>query len=866
MIRRILFYLFLIVSVAGAVYGYLYLSKSKEPKSEVTEHIPKNAMLVVYTQDFEQLNKSLIHQNLIWNALKDNKHIIKINKVISYFDSLRIANEDVNNLLTDNAFYWSVFKENTSFHHLLLIKFKEQVQQDIIQEIVENNFQKNNNASAFDIYELNVSGINWNVSISNGLLYFSTDLSLLEKSISMSSDESISVNKDFNSLFKNIGYQKNVVYINHGLTSFVDEKLMSGHSIMSSDVQLNAINFTGYTVFDSLSFFNSFSNQETALISQYANFPVNPLRIFGYGFSNLNTVYEELSKRQQISIEIETAWQTLSDSALFDMRKEMLENIVNEFVQAKYIINQSEHSMVSFRVEDDKKLSSFIHLVSDSVFVEGNIKVYQFKKMSKQLFSFFPYMNELSFLLTDELSVYAFSDKDMLNHYILSQGNGSMLSKNKAFTEYANDNMNQECNFMYYENMELVRENNANSIFNLPDFIFSEKAVNQVSYSLKNFQTGMQCRFNFSKATQQTNLQNETESLWTFKADTLIHSSVFLFKNHNTSENELCFQDANNNLYLSSSTGNLIWKKLINEKILSEIYTVDIFKNGKYQMLFNTANYLHLIDRNGNYVQGYPIKLPAEVSSPITLLDYDNNKDYRIFIACKDKRIYNFSIYGVKTEGFIPVRTESEVNLPIYYSKVGASDYLITADVEGKIYVFSRKGEGRIELKNRTIEGLENMHVILGSSLLNTKIVYMDDKNNLLNKISLNDAKETIKFGDDLANFKSYYTLINDDVQTDIVMVGDGAIYVYDLFSTKLFEYFNYTSYYSDIEQVSGNTNEYFVAYNNAGQKNELISIDGKLIKEIPATKKALICNLYRNDKRYLINVLNSMISCEEIN
>ncbi len=689
MIRRILFYLFLITSVTGAVYGYLYLSKSKEPKSEVTEHIPANAMFIVYTHDFEQLNKSLIHQNLIWNALKENKDIVKINKVYSYFDSLRTANEDINNLLTDNTFYWSVFKENTSYHHLLLIKFKEQTQQEIIQEIVENSFKKNSNAFAFDVYELNVSGINWNVSISNGLLYFSSDLSLLEKSISISNDESISVNKDFNSLFKNIGYQKNVIYINHRLTSFVDKNLMSGHSIMSADVQLNDLNFTGYTVFDSITFFNSFSNQEAVKISQYTNLPINPLRLFGYGFSNLNTVYEELSKRKQISKEIETAWQTLSDSALYDIRKETLENIVNEFVEAKYIINESEHSMVSFRVEDDKKLSSFIQLISDSVFIEGNIKVYELKKMSHQLFSFFPYMNELSFLLTDEMSVYGFSDKDMLNHYILSQGNGSVLSKNKAFTEYANDNMNQECNFMYYENMELVRENNANSIFNLPDFIFSEKAVNQVSYSLKNYETGMQCRFNFSKATQQTNFQNETESLWTFKADTLINSSVFLFKNHNTSENELCFQDANNNLYLSSSTGNLIWKKLINEKVLSEIYTVDIFKNGKYQILFNTANYLHLIDRNGNYIQGYPVKLPAEVSSPITLLDYDNNNDYRIFIACKDKRIYNFSIFGIKTEGFIPVKTDSEVNLPICYSKVGASDYLITADVEGKIYIFS---------------------------------------------------------------------------------------------------------------------------------------------------------------------------------
>lgn len=866
MVRRILFYLFVIASIAGAIYGYLYLSKSKEPQSEITEHIPSNAMFVLYTQDFEQFNKTLVHQNLIWNALKDNKHVVKINSVIHYFDSLRLENDDLKNLLDDNAIYWSVIKENASFHHLLIVKFKEQAQQDLILDLVESKFQKNTSAEAFDLYEFKTSGMSWNVSVKNGLLYFSSDVSLLEKSISMPIQESIRNNEQFNSLFKNIGYQKNVVYVNHQLSSFMDKSLMSGNSIMSADVQLNAVNFTGYTIFDSLAFINSFSNQEAPQISLYAYLPNNPLRIFGYGFHDLNSVYDDLNEKQKIENNIQESWKDLSDSALYDIKKEMFSNIIDEFVHAKYIINQSERSIVSFKVDDEEKLNSFMNLVIDTVIEESATKIYQIKDISHHLFSFFPYLDKLSYIIIDNRQVYAFSDKEILNYYLESESNGSVLSKNKAFSEYANDNMNQACNFMYYENLELVRENNANSVFNLPDFIFAEKAVNQVSYSLKNYQTGMQCRFNFSKATQQNDLQNKTNSLWTFKADSSIYTPVFLFKNHNTSENELCFQDDLNKLYLTSSTGNLLWKKQINERILSEIYTVDIFKNGKYQLLFNTTNYLHLVDRNGNYVDGYPVKLPAEVSSSITLLDYDNTKDYRLFIACKDKRIYNYSIYGIKTEGFVPVKTNAVVNLPIYYTKVGASDYLITADVEGKIYVFSRKGEGRIELKNKTIEGLDNMHVVIGNSLLNTKIVYMDDKNNLLNKISLNDAKETIKFGDDLANFKSYYTLINDDVQTDIVMVGDGAIYAYDLFSTKLFEYFNSTSYYSDIEQVSGNTNEYFVAHNNAGQKNELISINGKLIKEIPATKKALICNLYRNDKRYLINVLNNMISCEEIN
>ena len=81
--------------------------------------------------------------------------------------------------------------------------------------------------------------------------------------------------------------------------------------------------------------------------------------------------------------------------------------------------------------------------------------------------------------------------------------------------------------------------------------------------------------------------------------------------------------------------------------------------------------------------------MPAKATSNISLLDYEGNKDYRIFLACADKRIYNFNLYGVKTEGFVPVKTDAIVNLPINFAHVGASDYLITADIAGNLYSFN---------------------------------------------------------------------------------------------------------------------------------------------------------------------------------
>ena len=866
MVKKILFYLFVVLSLAGAVYGYFYLNKNKEPISEITDHLPSNAMLVIQTNNFADFKTKLVHQNLIWNALQTDKNVNTVNSCVKYFDSLRIENEELKNLLEDNSFYWSIYKENKSFQHLLLIKLKEQVQEPIIEDYLKTHYQKNNTAAAFDIYEFTISGVDWYTSVKNGLLYFSTDIGLLEKSITLPLEESMSSDKNYRALNQSAGFQANSIYINHQMSSFIDKRFVSGYSIYSADVQLNAFNFTGYSIIDSISFFNAFSNHDAKTIKQYDKLPINPSRVFALGFSDLNTVYNQLLSVHQINDEVGNAWQNVSDSAMYDIKKEMLENINGELAYANYFINSSESMMLSLSVSDESKLQHFIKLISDSIIAYPTNKVYKVNSSFNQLFSFLPYCHQLKYYLVEENNLFGFSDEQALTHYLNSVSSGLILGKNKAFLEYANDNMNQLCNFLYYENLESVRANNSASILKLPELIYSEKAIKQIAYSCKNYKNGLQSRFNFSQSQQQVETLNNDHSLWSFAADTLISSSAYLFKNHNTGENELFFQDINSKIYLTSSTGNIVWKKQINEAIQSEIYVVDIFKNGKFQLLFNSANYIHLIDRNGNYVQGYPVKLPAEVTSPITLLDYDDNKDYRIFIACKDKRIYNYSIYGIKTEGFVPVKTNDEVKMPISYAKVGASDYLITADEGGKIYVFSRKGEGRIELKNNTISNLDKLYVMVGNSLSNTKLIYMDDKNNLLNKITLTDAKETVKFGDELNNFKSLYTLVNDDTQMDLLMFGDGGIYAYDLFSNKLFEYFNSTSFYTDVAFSSGSKSDYFLAFDKVGQKTEIIKVDGKLSGTLFSSQKPFVCNLYNNGRYYIININQKRISCNELN
>ena len=123
-----------------------------------------------------------------------------------------------------------------------------------------------------------------------------------------------------------------------------------------------------------------------------------------------------------------------------------------------------------------------------------------------------------------------------------------------------------------------------------------------------------------------------------------------------------------NNIYLINQVGRILWKLPLPELINSEIYQVDYFRNGKLQLLFSTRNNLYLIDRMGNFVDHYPIKLRSPATCGVSVFDYDNTRDYRLFIACEDKKVYAYTKEGALLKGWNFGQSESEVTQPVNFS------------------------------------------------------------------------------------------------------------------------------------------------------------------------------------------------------
>ncbi len=186
-------------------------------------------------------------------------------------------------------------------------------------------------------------------------------------------------------------------------------------------------------------------------------------------------------------------------------------------------------------------------------------------------------------------------------------------------------------------------------------------------------------------------------TVWQSKLDTSVIIKPALVTNHNNGEKEIMVQDAKSQLYLLSSAGRILWKIPLEAPILSEIYQIDFYRNGKFQYLFNTKDKIYLIDRNGNPVEKYPVLLRSSATNGISLFDYDRNGTIRICVACENREIYMYDREGKILPGWKTTLTDHIIKKPLQHFRVEKRDYIVASD-KYKTYIYDRRGSIRVKL------------------------------------------------------------------------------------------------------------------------------------------------------------------------
>jgi hypothetical protein len=176
----------------------------------------------------------------------------------------------------------------------------------------------------------------------------------------------------------------------------------------------------------------------------------------------------------------------------------------------------------------------------------------------------------------------------------------------------------------------------------------------------------------------------------------------------------LLVQDKKTELYCLHPDGSLAWQKRIGHFILSSVYGVDFFQNGRKCYLFNTKSHVWMLDENGKEVQGYPLPLTVAATKGMRIADFDKSVKINYFIPGEHQQVYGFDWLGRALEGWNPqMETGVATGAPKHVQQQG-KDYLAVLSTSGNLHVFGRDGKPRIpalQLDGSFQTGLETIKI-----------------------------------------------------------------------------------------------------------------------------------------------------------
>lgn len=236
---------------------------------------------------------------------------------------------------------------------------------------------------------------------------------------------------------------------------------------------------------------------------------------------------------------------------------------------------------------------------------------------------------------------------------------------------------------------------------------------------------------------------------------------------------------ANNgeSLFALDARGTLRWSLNMRNPIQSKPQAIDLYKNGKIQVIFNTANAIHCLDVKGRQVDGFPIQLPANTSSELAVFDYDDNRDYRFLIATEDGNILNFQQEGISTKGWKYRSTSSPVRM-LKHVKAGARDYLFALHEDGEIQLLKRNGEVRFQTDLKIKGNPANIQFQMRKDIASSRVLFADQNDQVLDQ-TFGDGSNGSLSGIAEGQHILVEDLDNDRIN-DLLVIDDNRLMVYD--------------------------------------------------------------------------------------
>ncbi len=866
MIRKIAVLFFTIFVGAILYFGYQKIQSNTRPRVNIYDLVPTESLAILeISEPFAQWN-DLITNNIIWDELQIFKNVENLNRQIHILDSaLQQTSEHI------------LFSENNPLIISLIPNNKDSSKG--LYPIIQTTIDEETNLNELERYLKELFVKNKIQKLPSGLIFMESEsehtfFSLHQGVLSFCNDSLVlnNVRNQFNSgtsILTNSSFTKvkNTSSKNAVLRLFVDplpllkalKPIASSKSVsqinliknignwieLDVEIKPDEISMGGFLTANDTNqhWISLFENQESIKPQMVRLLPDRTAFMFHVGFSNYlelrkKWVSWKASEKNTSPDEILNGWNKKYEASIKDDFLQWIDNEIALVIVEPDQMDFHDDIMVWVSSTDAEKITSNLSNFCLKVDNENQNELYSitFKEhtinklnlpdfLSNTLGDQFQLLQDNYFTQIEDYIVFANSPAT-LQWTINRIEAEKTLEKDPNYQAFEN-RISAESNIFIYSNIggslsiykNLVNNQLQNEVGNYAEWLqkFQVASV-QLSYESDDlYYMNAYCRYN-------PVYKKESSTIWEFALDNPVRFKPTMVKNHYTNATEIFIQDTGNVIYLISNKGKVLWKKQLDEEILSEVAQIDVFKNNKLQLTFNTQNKIYIIDRNGKNLSNFPISLPNPASANMAILDYDNNKDYRFLIPTINGEILNYTVNGIQVNGWEFSPRKELINQKIQHINVKGKDYNIVVYDNGKVEALDRKGSIRIKLKEKFNFSPIGSVYVHGSSELSSSYVLGVTKNKEVVKISLADKKTRLfEIGVDHIKFLSITDgngaaeIIVTDSNRVVSYKTDGNI-VFD-FKTKFSPDFNVNVYKFDdhilIGYVSSSQNQIFLSTTN---------------------------------------------------
>jgi len=868
----------------AAIISFVLFRKSPGQQTNILKGVPLDATIIVETESLQQLSGTLRKKNKLWIELSKSPWLEEAEKQFQFIDSLFVSKSEILSFLGKQKTIISYHQQGKDkIRPLLLISLPGEYKKSALQSLI-SSFED----STIVLHERKYEGANLQeltgkargnpiatVAIKDNIFLLSKSSILVEDAIrQFESSPGIPADEGFQKVRATAGKNVNAnIYIQmdklpKAMSAFVKpefvKKILAIEDFsgwIEADLIINEENlylsgFSNSSLADG-NFQGIFTDQSPGENTLIDVIPSNTAAFFSIHIHDYAKFYEnyllylERNGRQSVHKTLVSTFEKKTGIELIPFFSDIFANeagvVVTDFkdqpvdenmfllFDVKSMPVARERLLLLLKEHGENEAENQPQVIQFDSETRYTIYKIPYAGIGRLLFgNLFDMENMPFFTFLDQHVVFgksATSLSKFLHFNILNK----TLATDMMYNDFA-EHMSNRSNFHFYFNplsgnnliQYLLRDEYAKKLSANYDFLRNIKGP---AYQ---FNTTNNYFFNNFYIEYTTNVKEQPKTVWETLLDTIIEGKPAFFTNHYTMQNEIVVQDLRNNLYLINNVGRILWKISLPEKIMSDIYEIDFYGNSKYQMLFSTKNYIYILDRNGNNVENYPIRLRSPATNGVALADYENNLKYRFFIAGEDKKVYVYNKDGKILPGWDFEGSTSQVEQPVQHFRIGTKDFIVFGD-KYQTYILDRRGNTRVSVNAILPKSGNNNYIVENTGSTATSNIAITDTAGNIHHIFFDGSMEKTSIRSFSSNHFFDFQDVDADGQKDYIFIDKDKLYVYGKNKKELFSY----TFDADIQhrpvyfQFSASDRKIGVL-NHADNKLYLFNNNGKIYEGFP--------------------------------